>query len=278
MHFHRYTLQRLAAALTPVGYWQHTPYSGPTQALTITTADGVTLAATLFPRGKPDLLLICHGFAANQRSLGIVWLAEALAETWDVLTFDWRGFGRSGGQASLGGAEVFDLAAVVAFAHAQGYRRIGVIGESMGGLIILAALAAAARGIPSAAPLQVISRAATLGAPADYALTGWPRPFLVRYVAPLAWIRPIGPLLGFRPGPIDPPCPLDLVSTIEVPLLLIHGDADTVVLPRCADLLHTRAPNATLRIYRGVGHGVGAMRRQVPELLLADVQQFFAGM
>lgn len=278
MPFHTYTLQRLVAALMPVGYWQHAPYSGPTEELPITTADGVTLAATLLPRGRPDLLIICHGFAASQRCLAIVWLAEALAEAWDVLTFDWRGFGQSSGLASMGGAELHDLAAVVAFAHARGYRRIGVIGESMGGLITLAALGMAAGNALPDSPLRYVGRAATLGAPADYALTVWPRPFLARHVAPLPWIRPVAPLLGFRLGPLDPACALDLVSQIRLPLLLIQGDTDRVVLPRCAELLHAHAANATLRVYPGVGHGVGAMRLQVPELLLEDLQQFFADM
>jgi pimeloyl-ACP methyl ester carboxylesterase len=262
-----YALRRLVAALTPVSHWQRAPYSGAVQLVRVRAADGVEIAATLFPRRRRDLLIVCHGFASSQRSVGIVWLAEALAGPWDVLTFDWRGYGASGGRASLGGGEALDLAAVVDYARARGYRRVGVIAESMGGLIALATLGSA--GLP-------VDRVATLAAPADYALTGGVRPHLVRHVAPRPALRPFAPLLGFRLGPLSLLRPLDVIGQIDLPLLLVHGATDTTVPLRNARLLHERAPNATLRIYPGVGHGVEAMRAQVPRTLLDDLRSHFA--
>lgn len=268
-----YAARRLAATLTPLAHWQRSPYSGPTRTLQIRTDDAVDLGATLFPRNRPDLLIICHGFGSCQRSVGIVWLAEALAGAWDVLTFDWRGYGQSGGLASLGGSEALDLAAVLRYAREANYRRVGVIGESMGGLITLATLGAAAR-----EALHYPDRIATLGAPADYALTGGVRPHLVRHLAPQTWARPFAPLLGFRLGPLNLVRPLDVVSQMETPLLLLHGDADTTVPVANAYAIHAQAPNATLRVYPGVDHGVEAMRIQSPTELLADIHAHFAAM
>ena len=197
----------------------------------------------------------------------MVWLAEALYAHWDVLAFDWRGYGRSGGLSSMGGSEALDLQAVVSFARAQGYAQVGVVGESMGGLILLAAQGLA----PGLA--DVI---ATISAPADYALVGWPRPQLIRHVAPRRALRPVAQLLGFRLGTLALPQPLDVVGAIKVPLLLIHGDTDRTVPVANAYALYRQAPQATLRIYTGIGHAVAPMRARAPQLLLNDLRAHFA--
>jgi pimeloyl-ACP methyl ester carboxylesterase len=249
------------------------PYSGAARDITITTSDGVALAATLLPRGRPSLLVIGHGISSSRRSSAIVWLAERLAEHHDVLAFDWRGHGASGGQAGLGTHEHLDLAAVLTAARELGYARVGLIGESMGGLITLATLGGPA---PFAFPRP--DRIATLAAPVDYALTvGW-RPYAVRRVAPLAWARPAAPLLGFRLGPVSPPRPRDLLAQIGEPLLVVHGDRDTTVKVENAYLISQALPAATLRIYPGVDHGVIAFRASCPERLIADLLAHFAPM
>lgn len=269
MNLQTFTRQRLAAAFT-FSHWQRVPHSGPTQPLCVHTADDVTLDATLLERGHPNAIIICHGFAATRRSLGIVWLAEALADQWDILTFDWRGCGTSQGCLSFGSDEALDLVAMIDHARSMGYQRVGVIGESMGGLITLATLGAVVANAADAI--------ATLGAPADYTLTGWPRPFLIRHLAPRSWARPIAPLLGFRMGSLKIAYPLEVIGQIRVPLLLVHGTKDGIVPVRNAHLLHRRAPHADLRIYQGVGHGVEAMRLQVPQLLLRDLNTHFSAM
>jgi len=90
----------------------------------------------------------------------MVWLAEALYEHWDVLAFDWCGYGHSGGLSSMGGAEALDLQAVFGFARDQGYAQVGAVGESMGWLILLAA-----QGLTPG----LADAIATISAPADYA-------------------------------------------------------------------------------------------------------------
>ncbi len=266
-----YAAARIAARLIPVAHLQRAPYSGASRELIITTSDGVALAATLLPRGRPSLLVIGHGISSSRRSSAIVWLAERLAGPHDVLAFDWRGHGASGGQATLGTQEHLDLAAVLSAARGLGYARVGLIGESMGGLISLATLGGLA---PVEFPRP--DRVATLAAPVDYTLTvGW-RPYAVQRVAPLAWARPVSPLLGFRLGPVSPPRPRDLLAQIGEPLLIIHGDCDTTVKVENAYLLSRDLPNATLRIYPGADHGVIAFRAHCPDLLIADLLAHFA--
>ena len=269
-----YAVRRVAAHFIPIAHLQRAPYSMHTEPILLSTADEVTIAATLFPRRRDRLVVICHGFGANQRTSAIVWLAEQLAGSHDVLTFDWRGYGASGGLASMGGAEALDLTAVLAMARTRGYRRVAVVAESMGGLITLATLGAAARevGFPMPDALAAVS------APADYAFTGGPRPQLVQHVAPVSWLRPLAPLLGFRRGEVHVPKPLEVVAQIDIPMLIAHGDRDAIVPVRNAYLLGEQQPNATMRIYRDVDHAIPAMRAQNARIFLRDLHELLASM
>lgn len=269
-----YAVRRVAAHFIPVAHLQRAPYSGVVEALELITADGVAIAATLLRRGRDALVIICHGFGASQRATSIVWLAEELAGPYDVLTFDWRGYGSSGGLASLGGAEALDLAAVLAAARDMGYGRVGLVAESMGGLITLSTLGAAADQPVFPMPDAV----AAVSAPADYALTGGLRPQLVKYVAPVSWLRPVAPLLGFRLGEVRLPRPLDVVDRITAPLLLVHGDRDGTVPVRSAYLLSERKPEAALRIYPGVDHAIVGMRARSPRVFLDDLHDLLGRM
>jgi uncharacterized protein len=266
-----YTLARIVASLVPVEHLHRMPYSGNAREMTIVTSDGVALAATLLPRNRRSLLIIGHGISSSRRARAIVWLAERLAEDHDVLTFDWRGHGASSGEATLGTNEHLDLIAVLHYARELGYHHVGLVGESMGGLISLATLG-------GLAPLDFPrpARIATLAAPIDYALTvGW-RPYAVERVAPLAWARPVSPLLGFRLGSVAPPRPRDILANIHEPLLVIHGDRDTTVKVENAYLLAEAAPNTTLRIYHGADHGTISFRQHCPETLINDLRAHFA--
>jgi uncharacterized protein len=269
-----YAVRRVAAHFIPLAHLQRAPYSGSTETLSLTTADEVSIAATLLQRGRDSLVVICHGFGASQRATGIVWLAEALAGAYDVLTFDWRGYGGSSGLASLGGAEALDLAAVLAAGRARGYRRVAVVAESMGGLITLATLGAAAatEGFPMPDAVAAVS------SPADYALTAGLRPQIVQHVAPVSWLRPLTPLLGFRLGEVQLPRPLEVVARIDIPMLIVHGDRDTTVPVRNAYLLNELQPAASLRIYPGVDHAIIAMRAQSPRSFLGDLHELFERM
>lgn len=274
MPYRSYAVRRLAATFTPIAHLQRAVYSGPIEEIDIFTADEVRIRATLLRRGRDRLVIVCHGFGASQQASAIVWLVEQLAGTFDLLTFDWRGYGLSDGLASFGGAEALDLAAVLGAARDMGYGKVGVVAESMGGLITLATLGAEAGELVFPQPDAVIS----VSAPADYALTGGLRPQLVKYVAPVPWLRPIAPLLGFRLGEVRLPQPLDVVGRISPPLLLLHGDRDGTVPLANAHLLAEQAPQATLKVYPGVDHAIVGMRARASQEFLEDVRGVLEGM
>jgi fermentation-respiration switch protein FrsA (DUF1100 family) len=105
-------------------------------------ADGTKLYGMWFPaRTAPakGVLVQFHGNGANVTAhfMTVYWLA---LEGWDVLAFDYRGYGGSDGKKSLSGA-VMDGRAALAFARkkAPGLPLV-VLGQSLGGAVALASL------------------------------------------------------------------------------------------------------------------------------------------
>jgi pimeloyl-ACP methyl ester carboxylesterase len=108
-------------------------YGLAAEALTITTGDGVRLAAWLIPARTPDApaLVLLHGYPANKADL--LPIASALNARFTVLLVDFRSFGSSGGRVTtLGSRERADLRAAVDTLAGRGHTRIGVFGYSLG--------------------------------------------------------------------------------------------------------------------------------------------------
>jgi pimeloyl-ACP methyl ester carboxylesterase len=104
-------------------------------ATTVTTADGVDLAATVSGRGNRAVILA--EMAASDQDSWRPLTRSAGSLPFTIVTFDFRGQGRSGGAPNL---LPFDLAvtqrdmdAVYALLRRHGYRSITCIGASIGG-------------------------------------------------------------------------------------------------------------------------------------------------
>ena len=54
-----------------------------------------------------------------------------------MITFDFRGHGRSGGLSTLGDREIKDVDIVLRYARELGYQRVATVGFSMGASIVL---------------------------------------------------------------------------------------------------------------------------------------------
>lgn len=106
------------------------------------SADGTPLTGLWLPaRPGPGkgVLVHFHGNGQNMTShfLYVWWLT---LEGWDVFAFDYRGYGASGGEKSLGGA-VEDGVAALQYARGRAAGRpLVVVGQSLGGAISLASL------------------------------------------------------------------------------------------------------------------------------------------
>src|SRR6202020_1729195 len=133
------------------------------------TRDGVELATrSWLLNGEPRaIVILVHGLSSTKDHPHVVGLAERLrARSLDVLSYDARGHGESGGLSTLGDLERNDVAAAVSFARTR-QSRVALVGASMGAV---AAIAYAASD-PDLAGVVVVS------SPAD-----WRIPFRVRAV------------------------------------------------------------------------------------------------
>jgi uncharacterized protein len=106
--------------------------------VTLTTADGVKLAAWLIPAATPGApaIVMLHGYPAGKADL--LPIAGALNARFTMLLVDFRYFGGSDGRATtLGSRERADLRAAVDALAQRGHTRVGVFGYSLGGAVAL---------------------------------------------------------------------------------------------------------------------------------------------
>jgi fermentation-respiration switch protein FrsA (DUF1100 family) len=181
------------------------------------SADGTMLTGLWFPSSKSTakgVVIQFHGNGENMTShfLYVYWLA---LEGWDVFTFDYRGYGASGGDKSLSGS-VADGVAALRFARAKAPGLpIVVIGQSLGGALALASLDR--DGGEGLRALVLDSSFSSYRRVAQIKLAG---PWLTR---PLQW--PLSRLLisdRFAPDRL-------VARRKRVPLLMLHAPGDPVV-------------------------------------------------
>lgn len=110
------------------------------EVVNFASSDGIPLVGWWIPAkvSNQPIIVMCHG--QNGSMDGDVHQAKMLHEAnFNVLMFDMRGHGQSGGKyVTMGIREVLDLRAVLNFVH-QNYQTqpIGVLGLSMGALVAI---------------------------------------------------------------------------------------------------------------------------------------------
>jgi pimeloyl-ACP methyl ester carboxylesterase len=188
-----------------------------------------------------EAVLLLHGYSGSVAP-DLVEYGPFLRRTANVLGIDFRGHGESDpGPSTFGMLEVEDVAGALAWLGERGITRVAMLGTSMGGMAALASVAVLGDGSLPAADMDPSPTRAPVAAP---------RPAIVAVVAdstaPEAEIpvanRLRSPLRRFVAGRIfdaaarqlgaDPRDlePARVIGLIEpLPVLLIHGDADTTV-------------------------------------------------
>jgi hypothetical protein len=214
------------------------------EILELRAADGVELFTWFLPaRGTPTAtVLFLHGNAENISThyANVAWMPD---EGFNVLVLDYRGYGKSAGAPSLAGAQLDIDAALRTLLERREVdpKRVVLFGQSLGGAL---ALYYAAHGPRRDALRAVIAdsafsdyRAIVREKLADFFLT-WPFQWLPALTvdndySPLASVASVSPL----------------------PLLLIHGQRDTIVPPEHSERLYAAAaqPKELWRL-PAVGH------------------------
>ncbi|MEV3990695.1 alpha/beta fold hydrolase [Streptomyces sp. NPDC049837] len=240
---------------------------GPLRA-TLRTPDGVRIEAVHAPH-KPNkaphtasvadtAIVVAHGFTGSVDRPAVRRAARVFGRRAGVVTFSFRGHGRSGGRSTVGDREVLDLAAAVRWARELGYARVATVGFSMGGSVVLRH-AALYRDAGEARTDAVVA----VSAPARWYYRG---------TAPmrrLHWVvtRPAGRLVGryglrtrihdrdWDPVPMSPVEAVPLIA--PVPLLVVHGDRDPYFPVDHPRMLAAAGP-AELWLEEGMGHAENA--------------------
>jgi fermentation-respiration switch protein FrsA (DUF1100 family) len=197
-------------------------------------ADGTRLHGWFLPadphanRGEACTVLFLHGNAGNigTHLASVWWLPE---KGYNVLLFDYRGYGRSAGSPSLRGLHLDTEAALHTVFAMEGVDpdHVVVFGQSLGGSIAITALAHSGyRYRPHALIIE--------GAPSSY--RGIVREKLAGFwlTWPLQWPLSLTIENDYRP--------LDAIGEISpVAVLVVHGLEDRVVPPHHGEALYAAA-------------------------------------
>ena len=110
------------------------------ESVSFSTRDGLTLRGWFIPAADPARAIIfCHGYSGDC-SPDLVYAPLLHNAGYNLLLFDFRGHGASGGDfTSLVYLERADVLAALDYLCARGITRVGLLGFSMGGAVALAA-------------------------------------------------------------------------------------------------------------------------------------------
>lgn len=206
--------------------------------VSFSSADGTLLKGWFVPspKGSDAVLVICHGRGACRSDMLARTQHLASRGGFNLLYFDFRNHGESGGSAtSLGRMESWDLEAALGWLKAERpvcSRRVGLYGMSMGGAVAI--LTAARR--PEFAAVAVESaftsahRSIIRYARLFHHVSSWAVPYT------LWWTRL---RLGFDPDETSPVREVGKIS--PRPLFLLQGGADVRMPPSEGEALFAAA-------------------------------------
>jgi pimeloyl-ACP methyl ester carboxylesterase len=108
----------------------------PARPFTVHTEDGVRIEGTRLgaPGTERPALVLAHGVMGWHRKPRFAIFAELLTDAFTIYAPDLRGHGESGGVSDYGGAEMWDIEAVLQLARRVGHRQVITVGTSMGGI------------------------------------------------------------------------------------------------------------------------------------------------
>lgn len=238
--------------------------------------DGLRLAARWLPAQDADdgwttdpheAVLLLHGYSGSIAP-DLVEYAPFLRRTAGVLGLDFRGHGGSDdGPSTFGLLETEDIAGALAWLGERGITRVAMLGTSMGGIAAIAAVAvlgdgslAAADGDPTAPRgVDLAPRPTIVGVVADSTAPELEIPVGTRVRGPAGRFLAgrlfdgAARVLGADPRATEPSRVIGLLET--VPLLLIHGEADTTVpVAEGRRLAALAGPASEHWIVPGAGH------------------------
>ncbi|MCD4779019.1 MAG: alpha/beta hydrolase [Candidatus Omnitrophica bacterium] len=235
---------------------------------TLHTKDGQSIVFDCHQDGNNQIVILAHGFYNNKDACLLKNITLEFAKYYDVITFDFRGHGKSSGSFSWTSDEPNDLAAVLDYAKEQNYEKIGVIGFSLG----------AAATLVEASHNKLINSVIAVSAPFDFWQINfhfWEPEMLNDLKLNLGmkgkgkFIRPGNPLAKKIK-------PIDIVEFISpAPIFFIHGANDWIIKTEHSQKLFEKAkePKKLLMI-DDVGHAEKIFDDK-PNEFISECRQWF---
>ncbi len=244
------------------------------KARTLVTRDGVPIDALHLP-GRPELaIVLAHGFTLSWQH-GAVWrVATHMNRGGGVLTFDFRGHGRSGGLSTVGDKEIMDLDVAVAYARELGYQRIAAVGFSMGASIV----------VRYAGLVGGLDAAVSVSGPGRWYFRGtrpmrrvhWAVERRAGRLVTRTWLKTRVSPSGWDPVPVPP---AEAASQITpTPFLVVHGDKDLYFpIDHAHQLYEAAREPKELWLVPGFGHAESAMTTELTDRITGWLRETVLG-
>jgi len=222
-----------------------------TKAETLVTEDGIPIDAVHLAGSGGLGFVIAHGFTQNWQRQAVWRVATRLNRHGGVVTFDFRGHGRSGGVTTLGDKEITDLDAAVGYARELGYEQVVTVGFSMGASIVLR----------HAGLIGGVDAVVSISGPGRWYYRGTPAMRRVHWAVEHRVGRMIARrflntrISDGRWDPVPLP-PADAAAKVApTPLLIVHGDRDEYFPADHAEQIFAAARHPKeLWVVPGFGH------------------------
>ena len=231
--------------------------------VTLVTEDGVPIDAVHMPGPRDLAIVMAHGFTQSWQRSTVWTIARRFNLKAGVVTFDFRGHGRSGGLCTMADKEIRDLDVAVAYARELGYPRVAAIGFSMGASIVLRYAGLVGGGLDAVA---------SVSSPGWWYFRGTERMRRVHFAVEHRLGRMVTRKLAHTrvtSEPWDPvPVPPDQAAAriAGIPLLVVHGDQDPYFPVEHAQHIFRAARDPKeLWLVPGYGHAESACRPALTE-------------
>jgi len=209
-------------------------YAAEAASGVVSTSDNIPISYDYYKRGFDSVVIVCPGFFNSKDNRWMRKTVDMLTAEFDVIIFDFRGHGKSGGVYTWSAKEKLDVDAVADYAVSQGYKKIGILAFSLG----------AAAAVNDAATRNDIKSMVLISCPSTFSSIDY------HFWEPGMWadlkdnIDSRWEGKGAKAGSIlmAKESPLDTIGRIkDASVMFINGDKDWVIKPRHSIKLYDAA-------------------------------------
>ena len=189
---------------------------------TLKTKDKIDIAINHYSCDSEEVVIIAPGWCMTKDSNAFCKISKMFAKKFDVISFDFRGHGKSKGMYTFTAKELMDMDCVVRFARKKNYKKIYLAGFSLG----------AAMSLIYASKSRFIDKVIAVSAPSDFnkienqmwKKEAWSETFKKFELSRFLTIRPY-------PFPLKKIKPIDIIGKVKAPTLFTAGEKDPTVYP-----------------------------------------------